>query len=567
MPPINPRNIIVTLLFAVLSFAACTKHEHNEELAARLADEMVDEGATNIEQALARVDSAKDAGVFTVIRANTVKACIYENTDRRRMAVYYAEKAIAAEEGHAISTSADSSDYCTARWILADNAYDNGEYGKSLALSKEILAFVGDGTSPLALAMKCRALSQMADCESELNHISEAEQLFLHSIDIMMKSTQQATRYSDIDPLIYTLLALNDLYVDNKMPERALPLLTKMDTVINRLIQCYDKAEWVVQMRRNNVTISKAMVYAACGQHELAEALFREHRQSPNLDVADKTAEGIFLTIMGRYDEALRMFDEADSLLRASGDFVTNSYVNTLLKYKYDALQKAGHTAEALTLGDYMRQLTDSVRLQERQADVEQLQEIKQQEEEIIRKRQSLTTHRIFLVATVLLLLMAVYIIWRVHRYNRQLAEKNGQLYERIRQQEHHEEEVLETLAAQPAETLSQNQQLYRRLCELMKQSDVYTDADTNHETLARLLGTNYQYVYAALRECAGTTPADFLNLHRIRHAAKLLSTTDDPVGLIIEMSGITNRSTFNRLFREHYSMSPSEYRKAAKPS
>ena len=176
-----------------------------------------------------------------------------------------------------------------------------------------------------------------------------------------------------------------------------------------------------------------------------------------------------------------------------------------------------------------------------------------------------LTTHRIILIATILLLLMAIYIIWRIRRYNRLLAKKNRRLYERIRQQEHHEEEALETLAAQPAETLSQNQQLYRRLCELMKQSDVYTDADTNHETLARLLGTNYQYVYAALRECADTTPADFLNLHSIRHAAKLLSTTDNPVGLIIEMSGITNRSTFSRLFREHYSMSPSEYRNAAK--
>ena len=97
-----------------------------------------------------------------------------------------------------------------------------------------------------------------------------------------------------------------------------------------------------------------------------------------------------------------------------------------------------------------------------------------------------------------------------------------------------------------------------------MKQSDVYTTPDTNHETLARLLGTNTTYLYTALRECAGLTPADFINRYRIRHAAKLLTQTDTPVGLIIEQSGITNRSTFNRLFREQYSMSPSEFRKAA---
>ena len=556
------------LLYVVLSIAACVGCNGgtgNEELAVRLVDDIVDEGATNLEHALERVDSAEQAGVFTAVRSNTVKACIYENADRRRMAAYYAEKAIAAEEGHVITASADSSDYCAARYVLAENAYDNGEYGKSLVLAKEIIAFVGDGTSPRTLAMKCRALSQMADCESELNHISEAERLFLQSIDILMESTRQTTRFSDIDPLIYTLLALNDLYLDNKMADRALPLMVKMDTAMNRLTRCPDNADWVVQMRRNNLTISKAMVFAACGQREQAEALFREHQQSQGLDVNDKTAEGVYQTMMGRYDEALRLFDEADSIMRSSGDLVTNIYVKTLLKYKYDALQKAGRTAEALVMSDYIRQLTDSLRQQERQADVEQLQEIKQQEEEIIRKLQSLTKHRIVLITTVLLLLMAIYIIWRVYRYNRQLAEKNRCLYEQIQQREQADAEEQRQLQAQPEEILTQNQLLYRRLCELMKQSDVYTDADTNHETLARLLGTNHTYVYAALRECAGQTPADFINLYRIRHAAKLLSTTDDPIGLIIEQSGITNRATFSRIFREHYSMSPSEYRKAAK--
>ena len=564
MPPKNHRNILVILLLVVLTIAACTKPDRSEE-ATKLSDELEKMAADEMDKALARADSAEEARVFTAKQANMVKAVIYENAGRRRMAAYYAEKAIEAEAGHAISTSTDSTEYCVARMILSDNAYDNAEYGKSIALAKEILAFVGDGTNPWALAMKCTALSQMADCESELNHISEAERLFLQSIDIMMESTQQATRYSDIDPLFYALLALNDLYRENKMPERSLPLMAKMDTAMNRMTRCPDNADWVVQMRRNHMTISKAMVYAACGQHEQAEALFRKHRQFPNLNDADKTAEGIFLTIMGRYDEAISLFDEVDSMERSSGDFITISYVNNLLMHKYEALQKSGRTAEALAMSEQIRQLTDSVRLQERQADVEQLQEIKQQEEEIISKRQSLTMHRIILIATVLLLLMAIYVIWRIRRYNRLLAKKNRRLYERIRQQEHHEEEALEALAAQPEETLSQNQQLYRRLCELMKQPEVYTDADTNHETLARLLGTNYQYVYAALRECADTTPADFLNLHRIRHAAKLLSTTDNPVGLIIEMSGITNRSTFSRLFREYYSMSPSEYRNAAK--
>ena len=555
-------HLIVTC--AILAIAGCTQPDRNDE-AVSLSKEIVNEGLSDSNHALERVDSAEQTGLFTAVRANTVKAMIYENADQWLLAAYYAEKAIAAEPGQTITTSEDSSLYCKARWILGDNAYANGEYGKSLTLAKMILAFVGDGTTPKDIEMKCRALIQMADCESKLGHIAESERLFLQCIDILMESTQHATDFSEIDPLIYTLLSLNDLYIDNKMPEKALPLMAKMDTALNRLTRCPGSPDWAIQKRSKDVTISKAMVYAANHQKEQAEALFHEHQQFQGLGLLDKAAEGLCLTMMGRYDEAVRMFDESDSIMRSGGEPVIDLYVKTLFNYKYDALQKAGRTAEALALGDRIRQLSDSIQQQERQADVEQFQEIKQQEEDIIHKRQSLTIHRIVLVAIALLLLMAIYIIWRVHRYNRQLIEKNRSLYEQIQQRQQTEAEEQRQLEAQPEEKLTQNQLLYRRLCELVKSPEVFTDPDTNHETLARLLGTNYQYVYAALRECADTTPADYLNRLRIQYAAQLLEKSDDSIGLIIEQSGFTNRTTFARLFAAYYSMTPSEFRRAAK--
>ncbi len=558
------KTIEFLMLFSVLVFTTCTKSDPGDEAAA-LSKEIVNNGLSDVEHSVERVDSAEQVGLFTAVRANTTKAIIYANADRRRLAAYYAEKAIAAEAEHAVTTSEDSSLHCKDLWILGDCAYADGKYGKSLALSKEILAFVGDGTTPNDVEMKCRALMQMADCETKLGHIAASEQLFLQCIDILMESTQHATGYGEIDPLIYTLLSLNDLYIENKMPEKALPLTAKMDTAMNRLRRCPDTPDWAMQKRTANVTISKAMVYAANGQREQAGILHREYQQLQDLGALDKAAEGLYLSMTGRYDEAIRLFDETDSLMRSDGEPVSDLYVKTLFNYKYDALQKAGHTAEALAMSDRIRQLTDSIRQQEQQADVEQLQEIRRQEEEIIRKHQSLTIHRIVLIAIVLLLLMAIYIIWRVHRYNLRLAEKNRSLYEQIQQRRQAESEEQRQLQAQPEERLTQNQLLYRRLCELVKNPDVYTDPDTNHETLARLLGTNYQYVYAALRECADTTPADYLNRLRIQYAAQLLEKSDNPIGLIIEQSGFTNRTTFARLFAAYYSMTPSEFRRAAK--
>lgn len=568
MPQRNIRSIFVLFFCILLTIAACLGCDGgttcNEKFASQLSDDIINEGISNVNHSLQRVDSAEQSGVFTAAHAYTLKAMIYWNADQRRMAAYYAEKAIDAEKEQSVVNPGDSSNCYTTRCILADVAYANGEYGKSLSLAKEVLSLAGDRTSSQDVAMKCRALSQMAECESELNHFDEAERLLLQSVSLLMESTQHATQFDDIDPLIYTLLSLNDLYLDYKMPERALPLTAKMDTALNRLVHCPDCPDMVMQLRRNNVTISKALVYAANGLTDKAEALFRLHQQSPGLDAADQTAAGLYLTMTGRYDEAIRLFDEADSILRPAGEPLTDFYVKTFLKHKYEALQKAGRMAEALSMSDYMRQVTDSLRQQERQADVQQLQAIKHQEEEIARKHETLTMHRIILVGAFLLLFLLGYIIWRTRRYNRLLAEKNRSLFEQIQQREQAEAEDRASWFGR--DDLTAEQQLYRQLCTLMTAQQPYTDENLNRDTLAQLLGTNTKYVVQAIRECSnGDTVNNFITRYRLEHVAHLLKTTDHPIAVVGELSGIPSRATLARLFRTAYGMTCSEYREAAR--
>jgi len=130
----------------------------------------------------------------------------------------------------------------------------------------------------------------MAECESELGHVDEAERLLQQCIDIMMESSQHATKFGETDPLIYTLLTLNDLYIDNKIAERALPLMAKMDTAIIRLANCPDTPDRVIQIRRNYVSISKAMIYALTEQRKQAEVLLWRSRL-PMFFTLDQSAD------------------------------------------------------------------------------------------------------------------------------------------------------------------------------------------------------------------------------------------------------------------------------------
>ena len=515
-------------------------------------------GFENPKLALARVDSAEHKGAFTTANANVVKAIIYWNTDRCQMAAFCCEQALTDAE-----LKADSSAYCSAHGILADYNTTIGEFGKAIEHIDNALSFLSDNASRKRLSMRSRMLTLKAECERELRHADAAERLYLESIDMLMAGTAHPQDWSEVDPMIYTILEATEHLLDNRKAAEALPLLAKGDTALARMERTPGVPDYLLTLRRNNLTICQAMIYAANGQHQQAEALYNKHRSADGLTDADFAAEAQYLMMTDRPQMAAMLFQKADSMVIANGEPISFDYITLRMMPQYDALQKAGLTAQAFALSHRINQLKDSIRVAERRTNVEQQQEIMHQKEEINQRQQSIIVHRIIIVASVLLLLMAIYIIRRIYRYNRLLTKKNRILYEQIQQREHEQQQAIEQLEAAPETSLTPNQQIYRRLCEMVKNPDVFTDPDTNQDTLASLAGTNRTYVYDALRECADQTPTDFINGYRLRHAAHLLATTNNSIVLVAELCGLT-RSTFYRLFSDAYGMSPTDYRKVA---
>ena len=562
--------IILTFFVAVIAFTAgCTKPDRSEE-ATRLKHELQDMLYKNPEQALVRVDSAEQAGVFSAAMANLLRTNIYGAMGQSRLAVFYGEQMLNDPE---LKSEGDS--YYSALLLLNGLLERNGEWGKALRLADEIIADVenerkqGGGTSGIseevALRVKSRALISKGDCEKDLGHPNEAERFYLEAIDLMMDGVKHSDDYWVVDGLVMAVLETTEFYLEVNRPEKALALVAKGDTALARFDRCRDVPDQVHHYRHNNVTINQALVYAANDMHDKAEPLYQKHRQAENLTPYDLVAEARYLAMTDRYDEAIRMFRQADSLYFAQGRAINTVYIQNYLMSQYRTLQKAGRTNEVLALADRMRQLTDSIHVQERRIDVEQEQEIREKEAEIATRRQSLTVHRIILVAAVLIILLIAYLLWRSYKYNKVLLEKNRRLLAEIEQHERAQQQVIEQLKAEPEESLSADQQLFRRICDLMDSPDrIYTDADLDRNRLAQLLGTNEHYVTDAISACTnGKSVNGFLNDYRLRHAAHLLATTKDSVALIAELSGFS-RSSFFRIFSEAYGMSPSDYRRAA---
>ena len=564
--------ILLTAIVAVLvtCTVGCTKPDRSEE-AQKLKTELQQIAFTTPEKAFARIDSAERVGLFSPAQANLNRTNFYGQMGQTRLAIFYGEQIVNVPE-----LKREGAPYYSALLLLIGWLERNGEYGKVLRLCDEIIADVehereqGVGISGIseevALRVKSRALVLKGGCELDMKHPDKAEQYYLEGIDIMMNGVTHTNDYWVIDALFAGIIEATEFYLEQGMPQKALPLVAKGDTALARLDRCSDRPEYVRQVRHNNITIGQAMIYAANGQHDKAEALYMKHRQSENLRVYDIGADARYLTMSGRYDEAIRLFRQSDSLYMAQGSAINSEYIKHYLMYQYETLQKAGRKDEAQALSDRMRQLTDSIHIQERKIDIEQQEEIRQKETEIANRRQSLIIHRIILVAVVLICLLVAYLLWRSQKYNKVLLEKNRRLLAEIEQREQEEQQAIVQLKAEPQENLTANQQLFCRICDLMDGPDhIYTDTDLDRSRLAQLLGTNEHYVTDAISTCTdGKSVSGFLNEYRLRYAARLLATTKDSVALIAELSGFS-RSSFFRVFSDAYGMSPSDYRKAAK--
>ena len=178
-------------------------------------------------------------------------------------------------------------------------------------MADEILADVEKDTSQMALTMRSSALTRKAECEIHTGHTDEAERLYLECIDILMKGMTHPKSYWEIDPLFYAILETSDFYLEHGKPEKALELITKGDTALARLERSPEVPDKVLQFRRNNVTISQAMVYAANGMIYISSTLPTETTifDITGHQVASVTAEaasiplpaGVYLVKIGAY--------------------------------------------------------------------------------------------------------------------------------------------------------------------------------------------------------------------------------------------------------------------------
>ncbi len=174
-----------------------------------------------------------------------------------------------------------------------------------------------------------------------------------------------------------------------------------------------------------------------------------------------------------------------------------------------------------------------------------------------------------FLVIGILLLAAISFLIWRNSKI---IKAKNRGLYERLKEQDRLYAELRQlktetTKDILPGEGPKEEQSLFEKLEIYLYQTQRYTEPSLSRETLALEMGTNYKYLCDAIQESCGLTFNDYLNGFRLDHARNLLYDlkTNPVIEDVLLSSGFTNKSTFYRLFRQKFGLTPTELKMLVK--
>ncbi|MBS5412488.1 MAG: response regulator [Bacteroides thetaiotaomicron] len=85
---------------------------------------------------------------------------------------------------------------------------------------------------------------------------------------------------------------------------------------------------------------------------------------------------------------------------------------------------------------------------------------------------------------------------------------------------------------------------------------------DFNVDTLCEIQHMSRSSFFNKLKTLTGYAPADYIRFIRLQHAARLLRQERCPITEVADATGFSDAKYFREVFRKHYGVSPSEYRK-----
>lgn len=255
-------------------------------------------------------------------------------------------------------------------------------------------------------------------------------------------------------------------------------------------------------------------------------------------------------------DTAISKFKETSNM---SGFLVAQKEKVEILalmqNYKdaYELKVENTNYADSVTTSDLYRQLNEL----QTSYQVDRLKNRARQDALELRNTRTVV---IFLVLICLLLFTTIIVMVR---HSVTMKRKNKKLFTQYTEQDKQQEKFENIVRTEKKENSYLS--LFERTELYLYESKAYLKTSISRESLAIELGTNRQYLTQAIQENKNMTFSEYINDFRLSYSRRLLTqNTDMSIDDVYIKAGFSNKSTFYRLFRQKYDLTPREFQKIA---
>ena len=315
----------------------------------------------------------------------------------------------------------------------------------------------------------------------------------------------------------------------------------------------------------------KAAAYAALGDRQAARRemdTFLRSSYGQTLDGRYSVAPT--MAALGDYAAMLATYDEAEHRMLSEGDTLNGVYAS-ILRGRAEAASASGHATQAY---DYLSryealesQLND--RLQRSKAHLYAARYHAQEQQLEIQQRKSEANRNLILaVAAIILALLAAGFAVYYFRQQRIIRKKNRVLVEQMNEaviyKKRYESQDTPQVPQEdkPLDAMAPDE-LSQHIRSVIIRERLYLNTQFDRQAAIDYFHLSKERIGAAFSQGSDfPTIADFLNHCRLEYARELFITSPEmTVDDIASASGFSTRRTFSRLFKERYSVTPTEFR------
>lgn len=356
---------------------------------------------------------------------------------------------------------------------------------------------------------------------------------------------------------------------DRKMYQQMLSIGKKREKLIDRMSRMKGAPDGYLDQQYAYLYSKMAVAYLETDQKKEAERIFSLFNNTDYASTRDgKIASLPYLLLTGMYSKAEKISSEGLSLFEGS-DTISTAY-RILLNNNTIAAEGIGDYRKAYHQSERIRIINDSLTERANAVYALELATIYQTHEkdaQILSQQNALhNRNRTITFLTIILLILSVTITLTIY-YNFTIRRKNKILTENIKQYISNKDATRkrrnsEDISDSDDADTSELKRRFKQLDELMQKEHYYLKSDLSREDLMRMTNTSKNQISQVIQAGAGCKMNDYLNSLRLEHAVRIMMARPQyKIAAVAEESGLPNLSSFYRLFRNTYGITPANFR------